>query len=317
MNESELFLSLLIEKSFRNAFIYQRKISKQKAKNMKKKFAILLLAILAVSALSFTAGAYAFPFMSWNTVPNTPSAHQSGLPLHRVSLQQSCVRMDGNITEWATTPKATPVLGMIEAQSRTTVESTTARQGFSATAIWTTNTTRPIAAFRTPENFTYTLYAARLVKGNYSALDFNGYNWFMNGTWNVWKATFNFTIITGTSGIQSVTTTQSFVSLAKEAIGNLTVTSDWSNFNLTIGDIPSLLGTVICYRISVGMFNPFMLSCDTTSNTVTPADLNSIANAYGSMPGWGNYNLRMDPCLDFKVDICDLSTAAANLNSPQ
>jgi len=305
---------------------------------MKKKFAVLLLAILAFSALSFTAGAYAehnissttvpstpsgnefqeapgqnaMPFMSWNTFPNPPSDHA----FQRVSFQQTCVRMDGNITEWATTPTATPVLGMIEAQSRTTVGSTTAHQGFSATAIWTTNTTRPIAAFRTPENFTYTLYAARLVMGNYSALDFNGYNWFMNGTWNVWKATFNFTIITGSSGIQSVTTTQSFVALAKEAIGNLTVTSNWSNFNLTIGNIPSLTGTVICYRISSRMFNPFIIGCD-SSNTVTQADLLSITNAYGSMPGWGNYNIRMDPCLDFKVDICDLSTAAANLNSAQ
>jgi hypothetical protein len=104
--------------------------------------------------------------------------------------------------------------------------------------------------------------------------------------------------------------------LATEAVGNLTVASGWSSFTLAIAGIPSLTGTVICYRIASGMFNPFIISCD-SSNTVTPADLHSIANAYGSMPGWGNYNLRMDPCLDFKVDICDLSTAAANLNSAQ
>jgi hypothetical protein len=226
--------------------------------------------------------------------------------------------MDGIITEWATPSKATPVLGMIEAQSRTTVGSTSARQGFSATAIWTTNTTRPIAAFRAPENFTYSFYAARLIKGNYSALDPTpAVSWFMNGTWNVWSVKTNFTIITDSSGnVLSVTNTQSFVVLAKGAIGNLTVASGWHSFNLTIGDIPSLTGTVIFYRISYTMFNPFIIGFG-SSNTVTPADLHGIANAYGSTPGWGNYNLRMDPCLDFKVDICDLSTAAANLNSAQ
>jgi hypothetical protein len=225
--------------------------------------------------------------------------------------------MDGNITDWLTTPKTTPVLGMIEAQSRTTVGSTTTRQGFAATAIWTTNTTRPIAAFRTLENFTYTFYAARLVKGISSALEpTSTINWNLTGTWNVWNITTYFTVVTGSSGILSVTYTHSIVSLAKEAVGNLTVSSGWSTFTLTIGKIPSLTGKVVCYRISSAMFNPFIVSCG-TSNTVTPADLNSIVNAYGSMPGWGNYNLRMDPCLDFKVDICDLSTAAANLNSPQ
>jgi hypothetical protein len=140
----------------------------------------------------------------------------------------------------------------------------------------------------------------------------------MNGTWNVWSIKINFTIVTDSSGnILSVTNTQSFVSLAREAIGNLTVASGWTTFTLTIGSIPSLTGTVLCYRISSGMFNPFILGCDTTSTTVTPADLQSIANAYGSMPGWGNYNLNMDPCLHYRIDICDLSTAAANLNSPQ
>jgi hypothetical protein len=58
-----------------------------------------------------------------------------------------------------------------------------------------------------------------------------------------------------------------------------------------------------------------MLGTDSTSTTVTPADLSSIVNAYGSMPGWGNYDLRMDYCLHYQIDICDLSTAAANLNT--
>jgi len=283
--------------------------SHKKVKNMKKKFAILLLAILAVSALSFTVGAYATPFMSWTTVPN-PTPNAIGFR------QSSYVSMYGRITEWLTTPTATPVMGVIQAQARTTVGSAKTVEGFAATAIWTNNTVRPLADVRARENFTYTFYAARLIKGSYSTLDPTSINWFMNGTWNVWSVTTNFTIITGSSGnIVSITTTRSFVALATNAIGNLTVASGWDSFTLAIDGVPSLTGTVIAHIIASRTFNPFMLGTDSTSTTVTPADLNSIVNAYGSMPGWGNYDLRMDYCLHYQIDICDLSTAAANLNT--
>ena len=277
---------------------------------MKKKFAILLLAILAVSSLSFTVGAYAMPFMNFNTVPNPPP--------NAVGFRQSSyVCMLGKITEWLTTPKATPVMGTIEAQSRTIIGSAHTIQGFAATAIWTNNTVRPLADVRARENFTYTFYAARLVKGNYSALDPTPLiSWFMNGTWNVWSITTSFTIVTNSNGnILSITTTRSLVALATDAIGNLTVASDWSSFMLAIAGVPSLTGPVIAHIIASRTFNPFMLGTDSTSTTVTSADLNSIVNAYGSMPGWGNYDLRMDYCLHYQIDICDLSTAAANLNT--
>ena len=277
---------------------------------MKKKFAMLLLVILAVSSLSFTAGAYAMPFMSWNTVPN-PTANAIGLR------QSSYVCMYGIITKWLTAPTATPVIGIIEAQSRTTVGSANTIQGFSATAIWTNNTVRPLAAIIARENFTYSFYAARLVKGNYSALDpTSAISWFMNGTWDVWSIKTSFTVVTDSSGnILSITTTRSLVALATEAVGNLTVASGWSSFTLAIAGVPSLTGTVIAHIIASRTFNPFMLGTDSTSTTVTSADLHSIVNAYGSMPGWGNYDLRMDYCLHFQIDVCDLSTAAANLNT--
>jgi hypothetical protein len=277
---------------------------------MKKKFAIVLLTILAVSSLSFTAGAYAMPLMSWSTVPN-PTPNAIG------SRQSSFVCMYGVITEWQTTPTATPVLGMIEAQSRTIVGSANTIQGFAATAIWTNNTVHPLADIRARENFTYSFYAARLVKGSYSVLDpTSAISWFMNGTWNVWSIKTNFTIITDSSGnILSVTTTRSIVALATKAVGNLTVAAGWSTFTLAIAGVPSLTGTVIAHIIASRTFSPFMLGTDSTSTTVTSADLQSIANAYGSMPGWGNYDLRMDYSLHYQIDICDLSTAAANLNT--
>lgn len=34
---------------------------------------------------------------------------------------------------------------------------------------------------------------------------------------------------------------------------------------------------------------------------------------YGEMPGWGNYDPKMDLSGDLKIDIADLSTVAANM----
>jgi hypothetical protein len=304
MNDNKLLLRLFVKKGFRNAFILVETCAELqiKVKIMKKKFAVVLLAILTVSAFSFLVDAYAMPFMNEKMIPRS---------IGSTSIHQNYVRMDGVVNAWG----SNTVIGAIQAQSRTTiVNSTNTIQGYSCTAIWTTNTTRPISAVRARENFTYSFYVARLVDGNYSALDYNGNSFFMNGTWNVWNITETFTIITDSSGnITSINRNQNLVPLATQAYGELTVPSGWSTFTLSISGIDPLSGKVVFYTFGSRGFNPFMLGTG-SSTTVTPADLNSIAKAYGSMPGWGNYDLRMDYALHYRIDICDLSTAAANLN---
>jgi hypothetical protein len=281
----------------------------KKGEKMKSKFGIILLAILAVSSLSFAAGAYALPFMSYNTVPN-PTVNVAGL-------QRNSVRMYGSITEWQTTPTPTAVSGVIEVLSRTSMGPKNTVQGFAATAMWTTNTTRPIAAVRSRENFTYSFYAARLVSGNFSALDYNGNAFFMNGTWNVWSITETFVIKTNstTGRIVAVNSNLNAVALASDAYGTVTVPSGWSSFTLAIAGVAPLTGKVVAEVTTSAVFNPFMLGTDSSTSTVTQSDLNSIVNAYGSMPGWGNYNINMDYCMHYQIDICDLATAAANLNA--
>jgi hypothetical protein len=278
---------------------------------MKSKFGIILIAIIAVSSLSLIAGVYAAPFMSYSTVPTVSSTAPT-----TISLQRSSVRMYGLIQEWLTTPTTTPVMGSIEVLSRTAVGPTATIQGYAAMAIWTTNITRPIAAFRARENFTYIFYTDRLVKGDFSALDYNGNAFYLNGTWNVWSITENFTIITDNAGhILSIDSDQKAVSLAINAYGNLTVPSGWSTFALDIKGIAPLTGKVIAEVTISAVFNPFMLGTDSSSTTVTRTDIDNIVSAYGSVPGWGNYNVNMDYCLHYKIDICDLATAAANLNA--
>jgi len=289
-------------------FTDKQAISQTKGEKMKSKFGIILLAILAVSSLTFMASAYATPFLSNTTVSNSTASADA--------ISRSSVRMYGSINNWLTTPGPTPVMGSIEVLCRTSVGLKNTVQGFAASAIWTTNTTRPIAAVRTRENFTYSFYTARLVEGNFSALDFNGNAFFLNGTWNVWNLTETFTIITdSTGGIISVNSNLHAVPLATDALGNLTVPSGWSTFSLAIDNVPTLTGNVIFHVTISAAFNPFMLGTDSSSTTVTQSDLNSIISAYGSVPGWGNYNINMDYCNHYKIDICDLATAAANLNA--
>src|SRR3989304_997616 len=102
---------------------------------MKKTLALILAAIIAVSALSLAATAEAKSFMNWNHF-NSPGMGNS----HRLATQQSFARVDGVITQWG----STNVTGTVGAQSRTIVTNTAdIRQGSSATAIWTTNKSRP------------------------------------------------------------------------------------------------------------------------------------------------------------------------------
>jgi hypothetical protein len=208
-------------------------------------------------------------------------------------------------------------MGTIEVLARTQIGPKNTIQGFAAAAIWTTNLTLPIATpVKSRENFTYSFYTARLVEGNFSALDYKGNAFFLNGTWNVWSIKENFTIITDSAGhIISIDNNQKVVRLAIDAYGTVTVPSGWSTFTLAIKGIDPLTGMIVKEVTTSSVFNPFMLGMDSSTTTVTKADLDSIVNAYGSMPGWGNYDIKMDYCMHNQIDICDLSTAAANLNA--
>ena len=275
---------------------------------MKKTLAIIFAAIIAVSALSLAASAYAMPFMNWKNF-NSPGMGNS----HRLATQQSFARVDGAITKWG----STNVTGTIEAQSRTIVtNSTDVRQGSSATAMWTTNTSRLISSYRERENFTYTFYTARLVNASVSSLNVTGYSFFLNGTWNVFKVMTNFTITTDSTGnITGFNRNQNAVAVASNAYGELKVASSGSNFTLSINGVDPLTGSVHIQRITTKMFNPFKVNNDDTTTTVTKADVSTVVSSYGSSPGWGNYDQRMDYNFNYKVDICDLATAAANINA--
>lgn len=273
---------------------------------MKKTLAIILVAIIAVSALSLTASAFAMPFMNWKNVSGMMGSH-------RIATQQSFSRVDGLINQSG----AINVTGTIDAQSRTVViNSSDVRQGSSATAIWTTNTSRAISNYRTRENFTYTFYTARLTNASVASLNVTGYSYFLNGTWNVYQVTTTFTVTTDNAGtVTGFNHNQNAVAVATNAYGELKVSSSGSNFTLSIAGINPLTGSVHVQRITTKMFNPFIINDDNAATTVTKADVATVVSSYGSSPGWGNYNQRMDYNFNYKIDITDLCTAASNINA--
>jgi hypothetical protein len=275
---------------------------------MKKMIAAILLAVIAVAGLSIASSVSAMPFMNWRMFPNMPSNS------HGSRLQQSFVRWDGFVTEWGTTS----VTGAIQAQSRTMVfNDSSTRQGASATALWTTNTSRPISALRDRENFTYTFYAARLTNASVSGLNIGSNDFFLNGTWSVYNVTTTFTINTDVNGtVTGFHHDQDATALATNAYGELTVNNNWADFTLAINGVTPLTGSVHRQMTRSMQFNPFIIGDDSANpTTVTKADVSNIGQAYGAMPGWGNYDQRMDYNFNYKIDITDLATAAANVNA--
>jgi hypothetical protein len=266
--------------------------------NMKIPITLTIIALVAVSSVSIAAATNSMGMQS--TIQNVKNGF----------LARSFVRLNGPITQWANTP----VNGALQTQARNgTWSNGNVNQLASATAMWTTNNSRPISSVRSKENFTYVFYTARLTNASVSLLSTNidGSNYFLNGTWKVFTTTSHVTIITNDAGdITSVHRT-SDTSVMK-AYGELNVTDNWSKFKLAINGIDPLTGTVFRSVQRQMEFNPFKVT-DDTNTAVTGADISAVIKAYGAMPGWGNYDVKMDFCGHYKIDIADLSTVACNL----
>jgi hypothetical protein len=280
---------------------------------MHKKISVVLaiIALIEVCSSSLTVGAYAQISAISPTQTTTISPTQTTAP--NPPIQRSYIRIDGIITQWGTTP----VIGVLQTQARAALlQNSNTNQLASATAIWTTNTSRPIAAVRAKENFTYAFYAARLTNASVSILSAStaSTDYFLNGTWNVFTVVSNITIITNANG-QIINVHRSSDTSIQRAYGELTVTNNWSTFTLAINGIDPLTGTVVRSVTRQVQFNPFKVTDDTTSTVVTRADIAAVAQSYGSMPGWGNYDPTLDVCGHFKIDIADLSTVAANVGN--
>lgn len=276
---------------------------------MRKRLAIILLAIITVCSLSFAAScAQAFPMNGRNNLFNAFSGAMSNKPV-----QKNWVHIDGVITQWG----STNVTGFLSTNAQTTLFNTSdTRKLASASAIWTTDKLRPLlTAIRTKENLTYVIYSARLSNASVATLSYDETNFFMNGTWKVNTVTIAVTVITNSSG--NITSVHRDTDIAPTtAYGELAVTDNWTTFTLAIDGIDPLTGTVRRSVMRQIQWNPFKVTDDLTSSvseSVTKTDLRAVANCYGNMPGWGSYNQKMDFNFNYRIDIADIATVAANV----
>jgi len=275
--------------------------------NMKTMIAAIILTAIAVMGLSF-AGAFAI--VSPSVASPTPSYSPpiSVPPISIIPIQSNWVRIDGNISSFGTQvyPAVNGTLTVLAAT--TSINGVPASWFDSANAIWT-NITKITADGTT----TYSYYAARLVKANFTSTDFQGNNFYMNGTWSVANVTFTRTVIKTDSGAINVQTNTNIAPLETKVYGELNVTGGWTQFTLSITGIPLLSGVVDRQVERLTMLNRFDITSGGTAATVTRADLTTIAHDYGAVPGMSNYDESMDFHGTYQIDICDLSTVAANV----
>jgi hypothetical protein len=267
--------------------------------NKKISITLLLIAVIAVSSIGLS-GANA-SMMGQSRM--NPSANSNALT------DRSFIQINGVISQWGTTA----VNGTIQTQAATSTHTSSGTNLLAtATAMWTTNTSRPIWGVQTKQNFTNTFYEARLTNASVSTVSAisPSTNYFLNGTWNVYTTVSNVTIITTANGtITSVHRTLD--TSVQKAYGALNVTANWTKFTLAINGTNPLTGSVFRYAQRQVQFNPFKVTED-YSNTVTKADIAAVIHSYGAMPGWGQYDARLDFCRHYKIDIANLATVAAN-----
>ncbi|MBN1245072.1 hypothetical protein JXA31_05720 [Candidatus Bathyarchaeota archaeon] len=274
---------------------------------MKKALAVVLLAVIAISSLSFvvaSANASGPANRGWGWKAGSWMRKGAAIPF-----QRSWVRLNGIVEMWGTQE----VNGSLSVNARTVYSDEVTHETAFATAIWsnTTNT-------RQRGNFSYSFYVARLVDANVTALNLENVDFFVNGTWNVFNVTMQQTIIKSgdlESGYTVDRQTKTAIDpIANKAYGELNVTDNWTKFVLSIEGVDELNGVVTRAGMRQMIFNKFKVSEDGTDK-VCRTDLTVLAGIYGARPGWGSYDSNMDFNCDYKIDITDLTTVASNVEA--
>lgn len=277
-------------------FTYEHVFTK-KEPNMNKNRVIIFAVIGILLASSLTAAVSFAAAMPSNIVDTASNRLMSA----------SWIRLNGVITQWGTTD----VRGILQTQAKAATHQVSGlNQLTSATAIWTTNISREISAIQSKENFTYSYYVARLTNASITAANVDSATTYsLSGTWNLANVTSTITVLTDEKGTIIKVHRDQDITTAK-VTGDLTVTGN--TFTISITNLDALNGTVF-RAITRSWFNPFKMTDDSSTSTVTRSDVKAIAQSYGAMPGWGNYDLSKDFNNNYRIDIADISTVARSI----
>jgi len=151
---------------------------------------------------------------------------------------------------------------------------------------------------------TFSFYGATLVNSTTVELNYTGYNLYVAGLWDAYKATFTW----GSEGNCSWTLEQ----IVDDASGELRVMGNWTDFEVEITSLDLISGTITYHLVRP---LPIPIGDCIVDGEVNILDLVHVAMAYGEMPGRpeGLYSWEIDFNFDFVIDIGDLTTIAANL----
>jgi hypothetical protein len=222
-------------------------------------------------------------------------------------MQANWLKMNGNIEKLGID---TEVRGQLQTQIRTSVRQTAeTKEVISATAIWTTNLAKDLQPGQATEDKTYTYFIARLPADSTPSLTPTTGTYTISGNWKVAEVTVTITVEKDSQGIITNVHKEQDIKPSTPT-GTLTIDIENNKFTLKIGTDPELTGSI--YRsVTRSWSNPFKMTDDTTSNTITRIDVKTIAKCYGASPGWGNFDLGMDFNHNYRVDIADISSVAA------
>ena len=236
------------------------------------------------------------------------------------------IQLVGHVTDY----NYTPAFGWLSANAKISTNSTIGQTEnmANAQAVW-----EPLSPSILPlwnvsavatGNFTYSFYAARLINTTMVALNYSGYDVYIQGLWTVLNVTFTF------SGIHWVNFTESESCVAQNVTGELMVNGNWGptgpsaslcrtsagNFTLSLAGFDDVTGSVDQFVLHARA----ILDGDVLGHGVVDIyDLVYIARNIGSIAGSPQLGglqsfegiEKADLNGDFHVDIYDLVTAAS------
>jgi hypothetical protein len=200
------------------------------------------------------------------------------------------VQLRGFVNQWGNDT----VFGWLKANARIWNDNGTIHQWATVDAMWSSEPHRLNVTDDHPGNFTFSFYTARLANLTLVALNYTGYDFYVSGLWNVTKITTTITLnvhfnnethFEDHSELMNITrTVEPIVTLAPGELH-----TNGMRFGLDITGIDSLSGFI--------------------------QDLVSVARRYNTVPGMRDYNFNMDFNMEGRVNIADLTTIAANIDS--
>jgi hypothetical protein len=162
-------------------------------------------------------------------------------------------------------------------------------------------------------NFTYSFYHASLISTTKAALNYSGYDFYVNGTWTVYNVTFTY------SAPPRFDQCKESVTVVKQnATGTLEVSGGWKNFTVSITGFYDVKGLITLAVIS----HKRILDGDFTGKGyVNIFDLVAVAKHIGETPGLGQGSCNLqeveqyDVNFDCQINVYSLVTIASEIGS--